>query len=209
MTGLGEARAGLEAWLPYLRVLRAEPGTGAVTGRKQPCSRPPWNPAAENLWFDIHALPRRAEADFRLAVTGTAAAPRGGSDRNTLAALAAAVRLAEALPPCPPPVWVTDASGKRKRLPCPCLRCDAARQLARCLHAVLQLPAIDEEQPWREIPGPCPRCCQRCARPMLRYRQRDHGQPAELRCIGCGREGRVISGTVSAGCVEWSDGTIT
>jgi len=212
VTALADACAELRGWLPYLRVLRAQPDTSTVTGRSQPSSRPPWNAAADELWFDIHALARHLEAAYRTAVTGRPAV-RGGSDRNTLAAYAAAARLAEALPGCPAAeykrkadgTYETDAKGNRIPKPCSCARCDGIRQVARCRHAVRLLPAIDEEQPWRKMPRPCPHC----GRAMLRYRERDYGQAGQVTCLGCRAEGRIMPGTVSGGYIEWADGTIT
>jgi hypothetical protein len=184
MTDLTEACADLQAWLPVAAALITQPDTQPAIGRTQPGSQPPWNTAVANILTDIHAGVRDLEQDFRYQVTGTTAT-RGGSDGNTLAAIDAITRLAEAL--------TRDHASH------------AAWLFDQYITQIRQLPSVDLERPWRTIPGPCARCI----RPMLRYQESGHGQPARLRCLGCCRQARIVEGTVSDGCVEWEDGTIT
>jgi len=184
VTGLTQVGDDLQAWLSVLEDLITEPDTQPAMGRTQPGSKPPWNTAVACVVTDIHAGVRELEQDFRYHVTGTYAT-RGGSDGNTAAAIDAIGRLAGAL----------DQAHADQ----------AARLLSRYVTMAMQLPAVDLEQRWRTIPGPCPRC----TRPMLRYREGDHMQPAQLACLGCMRKARMMPGTVSDGIVEWEDGTIT
>jgi hypothetical protein len=184
MTDLTEACADLRAWLPVAAALITQPDTQPAIGRTQPGSKPPWNTAVACVVTDIHAGVRELEQDFRYQVTGRYAT-RGGSDANTAAAIDAICRLAEALDQA--------------------MADQATRLLNRYITQVMMLPAIDLEQRWRTVPGPCPRC----TRPMLRYREGDHMQPAQLACLGCARKARMMPGTVSDGIVEWEDGTIT
>jgi hypothetical protein len=180
VTALAEACADLTAWLPHARALITEPDTTPAEGHAQPGSRPPWNTAAANACLDIHAAARQLEQDLRHAVTGTHL-ERGGSDANTALALAAIHDLAEAIGPA--------EAG------------DVARMVGGWLTAILMLPAVDLEEPWRPVPAPCPRC----TRPMLRARPRSTGQVA---CLGCSARGRMRPGTISAGYIEWDDGEI-
>jgi hypothetical protein len=99
-------------------------------------SSPPWNAAAANVATGIHRAARRIEAGLRGRDT------RGGSDRNTIAALESISRLAEAAPP-----GDVDA---------------AVEQLRDLADAGAALPAVDEADAWRPLPRqpgqPPPRC---------------------------------------------------
>lgn len=184
MTALAEACGDLQPWLTIVAELIHQPDTQPAIGRTAPGSQPPWNSQAANVWTDIHAMARELEANLRYTVTGRYR-PRGGSDLNTLRALDAISKLGEAT--------TTDIADA------------AARVVSHHITIIMQLPAIDLEQPWRRIPGPCPRC----QRPMLRYQEGDRYQPSRLTCLGCCRKARIVEGTVSDGCVEWEDGIIT
>lgn len=201
MSDLGPALRDLAAWYPAVQALCAQPDTSAVTGRLQPATRFPGNSAAFALWWRIHTFSRRAENAARRAVTGTASL-RGGSDANTAAALDAAARLAEAIPVRHDEPG-KDAGGKPR--PCGCPHCRLRRCAEGLVSQAQQLPAVDLEQPWRKVPGPCPRC----TRPMLRYQQGDRYTQGRVACLGCRAHGQLMPGTVSDGYVAWDDGTVT
>jgi len=119
-------------------------------------ARTPGNTAALNALFDAHEMVRRLEAALRLAVAGHTGRARGGSDRNTTAALKAIQNLGAALPR-----EIRDAKGK---LVWPCQEL-AARVVGHAASVIGQLPAVDEVPKWSKIrPGPgglpprCPNC---------------------------------------------------
>lgn len=174
MTPLAEACTDLIAWLPHAQALIAEPDTQPTAGRTQPGSKPPWNSQAANIRLDIHAGARELEQNLRYRVSGTLT-ERGGSDTNTVLALEAAARLAEAVDHA-----IADA---------------AARLVAGWITVMMQLPAIDLEDPPRRLPAQCPRC----DRGMLRAFMRD----GRVACLGCGARGQMRPGTLSEGFVEW------
>lgn len=189
MTDLAQACADLAAWLPHAEDLVTEPDADGSTGRSAPASRPPWNAAAANAVFDVHAGVRELEQTMRYLVTGTLIR-RGGSDAATAAALAAIPALAEALP-------AAAATA-------------AARQVERWVTEILQLPAIDQEDRPVRVMAPCPYC--RMA--MLRVYPRS-GRVTCLRYGACadsdgrhpiGDIGRGIDGTPR---VLWHDGLVT
>ncbi len=64
-------------------------------GRRVSHSPPPWNAAAALCRLDLHALVREIESGWR-AAAGFGALARGGSEANTLGALAALERLCDA-----------------------------------------------------------------------------------------------------------------
>src|SRR5260221_378453 len=67
--------------------------------------------------------------------------------------------------------------------------------------AIMQLPAVDLEERPRKHPG----LCTQCGRCMLATYPRS----GRVACLGCGLKGQIMPGTVSDGCVQWEDGTIT
>jgi hypothetical protein len=173
-------------------VLITQPDTVASSGPGTPTgSAPPWNAAAANAALDIHQDVRDLERDLRHAVTGHPGQPRGGSDRNTAAAIAAIVALAEA---------VTDGDAS-----------DAARRMTRRAVAVQQLPAVDEAERWQRISASCPYC----GFPMLRVAPRS-GQVTCLRYGDCSDAdghhpvGRLdVSRLTGDAIVAWADGRVT
>jgi hypothetical protein len=140
--------------------------------------------------MDAHEGLRRLEASLRLAVTGHTGPRRGGSDANTLAAIAAIENLGAA-------VTVRACT-------------DAARIIDRWSVAIQQLAAIDEAERWQRVSGaPCPYC----GTPMLRLAPRS-GRVTCLRFGVCfDSDGRHPVGRVEAGpasgkpLITWADGT--
>lgn len=186
---LAQACTDLAAWLHPIRELITQPDTQPTPGREKPASKPPWNTAPASLYFDIHAGLRDIEQQFRYDATRPSRTTRRRTgtwtDQRTLHVIQSINRLA----PAAEPEHVDHA----------------VRQINGWIIAAMQLPAVDLEQPWRKIPGPCPRC----TRAMLRYRKRDYGQPAQLACLSCMRHASIVEGKLSDGCVEWDDGEIT
>ena len=181
MTGVAQACADLTAWLPAATQLTHIPDVNPQDGHAAPCSKPPYNAAIEHPLLDIHAGVRHLEQQLRLEVTGSVIT-RGGSDANTIRALAAIERLAAA----------ADQA----------IAGQAARILDRLLTPILQHPAIDLDQPPRRLEAPCPRC----QRPMLRYKVLEK----KLACLGCQRTARLVFGEASGReFLAWDDGETT
>ena len=184
-----QACSDLTAWLPIASDLIAQPDTdNTSSSHTKPGSRPPWNAGPAYAVTDIHAGARTIENELRYDVTGTHL-HRGGSDRNTIRALEAIPALAEAADQHTV-TWAT-------------------RELARMLTNVLQLPAIDHEEPPRRINAPCPYC----QRNMLRVWPR----AGKLTCLALGCTdtngehpfGHMTIGQVSGEpYIAWADGTI-
>ena len=184
MTPLDEACADLAAWYPVARNLITQPDTQPGTGRDKPGSRPPWNNHVALTLFDIDAGIRELEQEFRQQVTGRPAHQcrrPGWSDRNTLRAIDAVRKLSGAL-------------GKTAED-------RASAYLDACIAQILRFPAVGLEEPPQQRPVPCPRC----RRLMLRFFQ----LTGKVCCLGCGRRGQMMPGTVSDGYVEWEDGELT
>jgi len=185
VTPLDEACADLTAWLPVAAALITQPDTQPPIGRTKPGSKPPWNAEAAGVIHETIGVLADIHLEMAHAVHGRYV--WDPAYRHAARTLTAITRLAEA--------------------------CDrdtvhhATHLINSRVTAIMQLPAVDLEQPWRTLPGPCPRSD--CGRPMLRYRKGDHMQPAQLACLGCMRGARIMPGTVSDGCVQWEDGTIT
>lgn len=175
-----QACADLAAWLHPTRELITQPDTQPCEGRTQPGSAFPGNTSAFYLVTDIWALAREIEQDFTYRVAGTTR-HRGGSEANTVKALQAIARLAEAVD--------QDTAGL------------AARQLNGKVTECLQQPAVDLEERARIVPAACPRC----DRAKLLIYERS----GRVGCPACRRRGWMVPGTVSAGMVQWEDGEIT
>jgi hypothetical protein len=98
MTTVADACAELTHWLPQAQQLITQPDQDGQTARHQATeSAPPWNPGAAMIVLDIHEGIRRLEQQIRQTITGRPGIKRGGSDANTIAAISAVSRLAEAL----------------------------------------------------------------------------------------------------------------
>jgi hypothetical protein len=149
MTAIADAIDDLRTCLPQAAVLVAQPDTGAVTRGGRPGSRPPWNQQAANALFDALAVIAAVEAMFRFLVTGHTGTPRPAS--ATGASLASIVRLSHAVPR----VYVAWA----------------VRELARRIHEVRVLAAVDLDESWEKFradaKGQRPRC-PHCGQPDLR-----------------------------------------
>ena len=146
---------------------------GPRTRRRAPVANPPWNPAVAAAVLDAHAGLRQLERDLRERVTGEPGAPRGGSDANTLASLAAIVNLAEAIDR-------DDAD-------------DIARLLMRWAGAAQRLAAIDQRARWlpiRRAEGTRPPRCPYCKTYSLRVAERS----GVVMCFYPGRDGN--------GCID-------
>jgi hypothetical protein len=187
---LADPCATLAAWLPIAQALITEPDTDGTTGGGKPGSKPPWNPSAAAAAMDAHEGVRRLEAAMRLEVTGHTGPRRGGSDRNTIAAITAIEALSNA---------VSDATVAR-----------AARDLATLTRRIHELPAVDEAEPWRRIPAPCPYC----GFGMLRVAPRS-GQVTCLRYGACrDSEGHHPVGHMDVSrltgdpLIRWQDGLV-
>jgi len=178
VTVLDEACADLTAWLPHAAALITQPDTDGHPGHTKPGSNPPWNSAVANALLDTHAGVRELEQNLRYAVTGRIMV-RGGSDTNTIRAIEAVGRLAEAVDQA--------------------LADDAARQLNSFITGILQLRAIDLEEVPRIL------LCPRCDREMLRVWE----ATGRVACFGCMIGGWMMPGTVSTGYVQWEDGEIS
>lgn len=162
---LGEAACDLASYLPAMEeLLRHQPDSGqpAVTMTGATTSSPPWNPQAANALLTAHEGIRRTEQNIRTQVTGTTRERRGGSVRNTYAALAAITSLGEALP---------QDHTREGRKPCPCGYCQVVADLTRWADAARRLPGIDEAPVWLPIRitgGTLPPCCPYCHTYSLR-----------------------------------------
>lgn len=187
---LAQSCADLATWLPIARQLITQPDDDGTTTGGQPTSRPPWNPAAASAAMDAHEGLRRLEASLRLAITGHPGARRGGSDANTIAAIAAIERLG---------AGVTAAA-----------MAEAARILDRWSVAIQQLAAVDEIERWQRVAGAQ---CPYCGNTMLRLAPRA-GRVTCLRYGACedgdgnhplGQIQRSVSGDP---IVVWADGQI-
>lgn len=194
MTGLAASCAAIAALLPVAAALTAEPDTGGGQGggqpSGQPSSRPPWNGAAASAAMDAHEGVRRLEASLRLAVTGRTGPKRGGSDANTMAAIAAIEALGHA---------VSDHA-----------EAEAARLLERWSRQIRELPDVDEAEPWRRISATCPYC----GFGMLRAAPRS-GQVTCLRYGQClDSDGRHPVGHMDTSAltghplIRWADGLV-
>src|SRR6185437_9686110 len=115
-------------------------------------SRTPGNTQVLNAILDAHEMVRRLESALRWLVTGDPGRRRGSSWPNTVAALIAIPKLAEA---------VTDHDRKQ-----------AARMVYRATRAIGMLPAVDTHVRVERIrPGPGglpPRCPGTCGTFSLR-----------------------------------------
>ncbi|HMH93886.1 MAG TPA: hypothetical protein VK586_22750 [Streptosporangiaceae bacterium] len=143
---VAQAAAELARCLDVAARLTARPDTIAANGPGLPAGpAQPWNTAAANACLDGAREARDLEHELRAEVTGrpqlayrTRGRARGGSDGNTVKALAAVVALAEA-------VGDQDAA-------------DVARRLGQRAAAVQRLPAVDTAEPWRRVAAACPYC---------------------------------------------------
>ena len=191
MTDLADSCDAMARWLPIAQELIAEPDADGTSGGGQPGTRPPWNGAAALAAMDAHEGVRRLEAALRLAVTGHTGPRRGGSDANTIAAIAAIEKLANAI-------------GDRGR--------DiAAGLLDGWAQRIRELPAVDDAEPWRRVPATCPYC----GVPMLRVQARA-GKVTCLRYGACrDSEGHHPIGHVHVSrltgdpLIRWNDGRVT
>jgi hypothetical protein len=156
----------LAGLMPRLELLVAEPSStqNAAAGMSpRPADTPePWDAPVGRALMDGHEGVRRLEAALRYVLNGHPGQRRGGSTRNTTAALDAIPRLAAGL------------SGDDE---------DAAvRALNRWIGAAQAVAAIDEAERWRPLPQrPCPYCA--CF--FLRVQEDARGQPGPgVRCFG-------------------------
>lgn len=189
VTALSDACADAARWLPEAAVLTAEPDTGATMRGGKPGSRPPWNSQAANSLWDALAVIADTEAMFRLIVTGHTGRRRPAS--ATGAGLAAIERLGHAVPP------------DRVRT--------AARELTRCVQAIMVLPALDEVERPQRIPGvACPYCkiTMMMTLPKAGIVYCKLGGSACWDTNGNPPRGRATVGRLGP-CVEWEDSLVT
>lgn len=148
-TEISDLLTALEALLPEPT---ADPTTGTSTHHKITGSPAPWHPEAALILLDIHEGVRRLEASIRRDITGHLGPRRGGSTRNTLAALESTARLAHAL---------NDDQARR-----------AARILGIWTTHAQQIRDIDLAPRWAPLPampGHRPAPCPYCRTYALRY----------------------------------------
>jgi hypothetical protein len=190
VTALGEACQDIGPLLARAAQLVTEPDADGTQGGSRPGSAPPWNPSAAACALDAHEGLRRLEASLRMAVTGRTGPRRGGSDANTMEAITAIENLGEA-------VTTTAAA-------------TAARILCRWSMAILQLPAIDEQERPQRIAWQCPYC----EIPMMRLFPRAglvvclRGGFACWDGDGNPPKGHARSGRLGPQ-IEWEDGLVT
>jgi hypothetical protein len=110
--------------------------------------------------MDGHEGVRRLEAVLKYMVAGHPGLRRGGSEGNTMAALAAIPRLAAGLP--------EDAGA------------NAVRYLEHLANEARSVQAIDEAERWRPVPS---RACPYCRCFFLKVLEDARGQPAGR--VGC------------------------
>ena len=188
MTALDDACDELGRWLPYAAALITEPDIDGTAIHGTPGSRPPWNSASANAYFDAHAAIRETLFLFQLFVHGSTR-PRSWTHASTIKALAVIRNLAHAMP--------SD-------------RADAtARELTHCTTAILQLPAIDETERPRKVDA----CCPYCGFAMMRLYARS-GRVTCLRFGACfDSDGQHPVGMAENGvhgaCIVWADGLVT
>jgi hypothetical protein len=203
-TAVADAAAELARAVTVAEVLIGRPDTeGTTAAGSATVPSAPWNTQAANAALDAHQLARRLEASLRRDVTGRTGPARGGSDANTLLAIAAITSLSYALPEG----HVRTENGE----PCPCGYCRVARLLTRMVMAVERLPAVDTAEVWQRVAAECPYC----GRGMLRYAPRS----GRLTCLAYGScadsDGNhpvghlTISELDSMPCVAWADGLVT
>jgi hypothetical protein len=130
VTALEECVGELEYWLPRAQALTHIPDTTPSPGRARPASKPPWNSSAAMAVLDAAEGARQLEAAWR--------AGRLRPISATGAVLASLVRLS----------YAAGTSEEQH----------AAVLIARWTTAILELPAIDREEPPRRITWPCPYC---------------------------------------------------
>ncbi|MFG3439909.1 hypothetical protein ACGF0J_21900 [Nonomuraea sp. NPDC047897] len=123
----------------------ADPTTGTMSHHKVSGSPAPWHAEAGPLLMTIHAGVRELEQDLHYATSGHTGEARGGSDRNTLAALDSIVRLAFGAPED--------------------LARDASYRLGRWIERARQVRDIGAAERWipihvpqGQLPPTCPYC---------------------------------------------------
>ncbi len=179
MTDLAEACADLTAWLPVAAALIGQPDTHPPIGRTKPGSKPPWNAEAAGVIHETIGVLADIHLEMAHAVHGRYI--WDPAYRHAARTLLAITRLAAA---CDHDTVTT-----------------ATRLINSRVTAIMQLPAVDLEERPRKHPG----ICTQCGRCMLSTYPRS----GRVACLGCGLKGQIMPGTVSDGCVQWEDGTIT
>jgi hypothetical protein len=193
---LAESCDAIQKWLPVAQALIAEPDQDGTATGGQPTSRPPWNPSAASAAMDAHEGLRRLRASMLLAITGHPGARCGGSDANTIAAIAAIERLGSGM--------TADAAAA------------AARIIDRWSAAIQQLAAVDQMPRWERIrrgPDGLPPACPFCRTFSLRVAVASGAvicvYPGCMDSRGQRPQARMEIGRVSGEpCVIWADGTV-
>lgn len=157
LTAIGDARtalARLEPLLPEPEVLGLQTGT---IGRTAPESSEPWNSAAADAYWDLYFGAGHIvnEMRYALGLRVKRQPPRGPDGLDEILNLA-------------PPVT-------------PDLIAEVCRRLNRWAERAMQVPAIDESEPWVPVPGigPKPPACPFCNTFALRMKRR----AGEVRCF--------------------------
>ena len=156
----------LSSLMGTLELEIAEPAStqnAAVGMSPRPADTPePWDATVGRALMDGHEGVRRLEAVLRYTLNGHPGQRRGGSSRNTIAALTAIPKLAAGL----------DEDAEDATI----------RMLTRWIIAAQAVAAIDEAERWRPVPSrPCPYCRLCWLKVMIDPR----GQPAgRVACFG-------------------------
>ena len=207
MTALADACHDLARALPRAQALTATPDTDGHTRRTAPASRPPWNQAAAAALLDAAEGARQLEAAWRSHAAGRPVPVRPMAMTGTV--LASLLRLAEMLPPCPPP----ERGENGKPRPCRCERCEAVRSLIQWTTPIYQLAAVDtEEHAVKLMDAVCPYCEKLVL--LARIRERRVACPrGAADCTdsdGNPPKGQMgysrLDGTPQ---IEWNDGLVT
>lgn len=136
MTPLAEACADFSEAVPLAEALIHIPDTDGSSGRGQPASRPPWNPAAATALLDALEGARQLEQAWRSQAAGRPVPRRAMAHTGTV--LASLLRLAEA---------VSDSEQR-----------EAIVFFTRSVTTIYQLPAVDREERPQRVDWPCPYC---------------------------------------------------
>ncbi|MBB2914881.1 hypothetical protein FHS43_006193 [Streptosporangium becharense] len=186
--------------LDQLRVLLpeqvADAARGSMQHHKVTGSPAPWHAEAGPILMDIHEGARRLEASLRREVAGQLGERRGGSDANTVAALASIARLVHAVP----------EDGARR----------TARILSGWIRRAEEVRDIGEAERWEPLRAPAgqlPPACPYCRTFSLRVGRREgRVRCANRRCVdGDGRPpAAVIDKNRLNGdaMLVWADGRV-
>lgn len=157
MMAVRDAQDALERLLPLLPEPEVRGLQTGTIGRTAPESSEPWNSAAADAYWDLYFGAGNLVNEMRYAIgLRILRVPNRGED---------AFRQIYNLAPSSPPEVVAEA----------------CRRLERWAERAMQVPAIDESEPWVPVPGigPKPPACPFCNTYALRMKRR----AGEVRCF--------------------------